>query len=250
MVPGDVDRYGREVDRRLRDVLGDRLVGTWFVGSVALGGYRPGPSDVDVAVVVSAELRPGEAERIAAVVSHAELTCPARKLELVAHPMAGVGPSAPPGGAPPLFNLGTGPGLEDHLEVGGDLPPVFWFVIDRAVAHRSGITISGPPAAEVVAEPARSDVLEAMLDSARWHRSVAGADRDAVLNGARAWRFAVTDVLGTKLDGAAWAHSHTAHAEVVAVAADADADAPFTLQRHELDGFLDEVEGALRAELE
>jgi hypothetical protein len=148
-----------------------------------------------------------------------------------------------------LFDLGTGPGLPDRLHLPGDLPPSFWFVIDRAVAHRHGVAISGPPAADVVVEPGRDEVLEAMLESGRWHRSVAGADRDAVLNGARAWRFAVTGVLGTKGDGAAWARSRTAHAEVIAEVADIGAVAAPGPGRHEVEGFLDEVETALREAL-
>jgi hypothetical protein len=44
----DVDSFGRELARRLADALDGGLVGAYFVGSIALGGYVADESDVDV----------------------------------------------------------------------------------------------------------------------------------------------------------------------------------------------------------
>jgi hypothetical protein len=83
--------------------------------------------------------------------------------------------------------------------------PGFWFVLDRAIAHRSGLVISGPAARGVFADVPRGTLLDAMHESMTWHRAHERATLYSVLNACRAWRFAETDVLGSKLEGAAWA---------------------------------------------
>ena len=40
-----------------------------------------------------------------------------------------------------------------------------------------------------------------------WHRAHEKATLYSVLNACRAWRFAAVDVLGSKVDGAAWARA-------------------------------------------
>jgi predicted nucleotidyltransferase len=51
MVPDEVAIYGRAVVASLQEVLGDALVGTCYVGSIALGGYVAGESDIDIVAV-------------------------------------------------------------------------------------------------------------------------------------------------------------------------------------------------------
>ncbi|WP_432092076.1 nucleotidyltransferase domain-containing protein [Streptomyces sp. NRRL F-5630] len=51
-VPAEVRPYLRELVRRTRAVCGPRLTGVVAVGSLALGDYRNGRSDIDVTVVV------------------------------------------------------------------------------------------------------------------------------------------------------------------------------------------------------
>ena len=57
------------------------------------------------------------------------------------------------------------------------------------------------------ADIARSTLLDAMMQSMQWHREHEKATLHSVLNGCRAWRSAVEDVLGSKLDGATWART-------------------------------------------
>lgn len=52
---------------RIREVLEPRLRSVRLFGSVALGGYVPGRSDVDVCSVVDGGVRPEDGERIAQV---------------------------------------------------------------------------------------------------------------------------------------------------------------------------------------
>jgi predicted nucleotidyltransferase len=44
----DIESYLAEVVARIRDGLGDRLVGAWLFGSGALGDFDPVTSDLDV----------------------------------------------------------------------------------------------------------------------------------------------------------------------------------------------------------
>jgi len=74
-------------------------------------------------------------------------------------------------------------------------------VLDRAVAHRSGPAISGPPTRAIFAHVPRSNLLEAMYKSMAWHRAHEEATLYPVLNACRAWRFAAVDMLGSKLEG-------------------------------------------------
>lgn len=64
MVPTEAAEFGRDVPGRLRQALSDELVGAYFVGSIALGGYVAGESDIDI-VAVSRDHR--ESERVRAL---------------------------------------------------------------------------------------------------------------------------------------------------------------------------------------
>jgi Domain of unknown function (DUF4111) len=133
--------------------------------------------------------------------------------------------------------------LSSHAE------PRFWYVLDRAIAHREAIAISGPPAAEVFSDITRQLLLEVMGESMRWHRGHEKATLYSVLNASRAWRFAVDNVLGSKLEGAAWARRRWWAPSLIDAAVDLRHGRPARLDADEVDRFLKHVEGALaRAE--
>lgn len=81
MVPTEVAEFGRDMAGRLRGLLGDELIGAYFVGSIALGGYVAGESDIDIVAVsrdhIDSELR----QAIADSLLEAALACPAQGLE-------------------------------------------------------------------------------------------------------------------------------------------------------------------------
>jgi predicted nucleotidyltransferase len=54
-VSEEVARYLEAVIAQVRDVFGDRVVGVYTTGSLALGDYRPGRSDIDLMVVVAGQ---------------------------------------------------------------------------------------------------------------------------------------------------------------------------------------------------
>ncbi|GAB1331952.1 nucleotidyltransferase domain-containing protein [Streptomyces sennicomposti] len=75
-VPSEVRAYLAELVRRTRAVCGPRLTGIVAVGSLALGDYRHGRSDVDVTVVVE-ELPAAALRELADALAHRRLPCPA-----------------------------------------------------------------------------------------------------------------------------------------------------------------------------
>jgi hypothetical protein len=199
----DITRLGEHVAAALAAALEGRLVGAWFVGSVALGGYVPGESDLDVAAVCEDALTERQKQRVAAAVVEASASCPTRGLELTLYRREVA--AASPRGAGFEVNANGGPRMLTAVHLDADDEPGFWYVLDRAVAHRSGVVITGPPAGDVFADVDRRTLLRAMHDSMAWHRTHEKATLYSVLNACRAWRFVEDDVLGSKLEGAAWA---------------------------------------------
>jgi hypothetical protein len=213
VVTREVAMFGHQVAEALTRTLGADLVGVYFVGSVALGGYVPGESDIDIAAVSSAALTDQQRQSVAAAVVEVSAACPARGVEFTLYRREVAG--SRPEGAGFEVNANGGPRMSTTVHLDSTSEPGFWYVLDRAIAHRSGLTISGPPAAATFADVPRSTLLEAMYESMTWHRSHEKATLYSVLNACRAWRFAVEDVLGSKLEGAAWARARWPDTDVI-----------------------------------
>ncbi|MEZ0162399.1 aminoglycoside adenylyltransferase domain-containing protein [Streptomyces althioticus] len=183
--PPELRAYLEELVRRTSAVCGDRLVSVLAVGSLALGDYRHGRSDVDVTVVVDPAPPRADLGRLAATLAHPALPCPAAGLELVVY---GAGFAARPSGeAGYLLDLNTGPSLPERASDDPADASAFWYVIDRSVAHQAGLPLYGAPAREVIAAPDRPTVLAALRASVREHADGDGHLADnRVLNGCRA----------------------------------------------------------------
>ncbi|PBC70593.1 nucleotidyltransferase-like protein [Streptomyces sp. TLI_235] len=190
-LPAELRPYLGELVRRTRAVCGPAVAGVYAVGSVALGDYRPGRSDVDVTVLVDPAL-PGDALReLAEVLAHPGLPCPAAGLELVVYGSDFA--RRPSGRAGYLLDLNTGPLLPGRASLDSAGTPAFWYAIDRAVAHQSGIALLGRPAQEAIAAPQRAELLTALVASVREHTEGTGHLADnRVLNGCRAAAFCRT----------------------------------------------------------
>jgi hypothetical protein len=243
MVPDDVAEFGREAARRLRDVLGKELVGVYFVGSVALGGYVPGESDIDVVAVSGDHVDRGEKQQVVETLLDPGLPCPGRGLEFTLY-RRDVAGSAPVDGDFEV-NVNGGPRMVHAVNFDDKEQPRFWFVLDRAIAQRHGVVISGPSAGEVFAEVSRSTLLEVMVESMSWHRMHERLGFDSVLNASRAWRFAVEDALCSKLDGATWARARWREPSLIDAAVELRHGHPAVLDNHDLHVFLDHVEDTL-----
>jgi hypothetical protein len=201
----EIAEFGDKVSSALVGILADDLVGVYFVGSVALGGYVPAESDVDIAAVAKSALSTVLKRRVASAIVEASELCPARGVEftLYRRDVAGSRPVA----ADFEVNANGGPRMPTAVHLDADAEQGFWYVLDRAIAHRAGVVISGPSPSEVFADVPRRTLLDAMFESMTWHRAHEKATLYSVLNACRAWRFADEDVLGSKLEGAAWART-------------------------------------------
>jgi Domain of unknown function (DUF4111)/Nucleotidyltransferase domain len=205
--------FGDQVAEVLTRILGPDLAGVYFVGSVALGGYVPGESDIDIVAVSDAALTGPQRQSVASAVLAASAACPARGLEFTLYRRDIAG--SRPDGAGFEVNANGGPRMPETIHLDPATEPGFWYVLDRAIAHRAGLAISGPPARQIFADVPRRTLLEAMEESMAWHRVHETATLYSVLNACRAWRFADEDVLGSKLEGAAWARSRWPDTDVI-----------------------------------
>jgi streptomycin 3"-adenylyltransferase len=130
---------------------------------------------------------------------------PAFELHLAASPPAGRRERRP--GFPVLVPATR---VVDGAEVPGDPDLVLQF----AVCRRAGRALSGPPPAEVFADPPRAWLLEAAAGELRWALGRAPfAYR--VLTACRALWLLDQDRLGSKLDAGRWASSRVADPSLV-----------------------------------
>jgi hypothetical protein len=240
----EVALFGDRLAQALAGVLGTDLVGVYFVGSVALGGYVPGESDIDIVAVSNAALTHLQRHAVASVVVETSGSCPARGVEFTLYRREIAG--APPVGADFEVNANGGPRMATAVHLEAAAEPGFWYVLDRAVAHRSGLAISGPPAREVFSDVPRDTLLEAMYASMTWHRRHERGTLYSVLNACRAWRFAVVDLLGSKLEGAAWARKRWTDPGLIDAAVALRRGEDATLDEAAVDSLLASVAGRLR----
>jgi len=201
----EIAEFGNQVASELARILRDDLVGVYFVGSVALGGYVPAESDVDIAAVSRAALSKEQKHSVASAIVEVSATCPARGVEFTLYRRDVAG--SLPKGADFEVNANGGPRMPTAVHLDATAEQGFWYALDRAIAHRSGVVISGPPPGTVFVDLPRRALLEAMSESMEWHRVHEKATLYSVLNACRAWRFADEGVLGSKLEGATWART-------------------------------------------
>ncbi|NBM16252.1 aminoglycoside adenylyltransferase domain-containing protein [Streptomyces sp. GC420] len=182
--PEEPARYLAELARRVEAVCGAGLVTVSAVGSVALGDYRPGRSDLDVLVVVDERVPGSRVRELPGELRHPGLFCPAAGLELVVYSSEFA--AVPSARAGYLLDLNTGSMLPERTSFDPAGSAAFWYVIDRSVAHQSGLRLLGRDPREVVAAPSRQDLLDAVAASLEEHAAGAGHLQDnRVLNACR-----------------------------------------------------------------
>lgn len=182
----DARDYLRSLVDCARNTLHDNLVGAYAIGSSATGGYVPGRSDIDVALVVDTPLTDATKATLVARLRHSALPCPTRGLELVVYRRD----SVRIGTTAPAFELelNDGPAMafrqtfdpRDRPEADG----LFWYALDRDIARQTAIALSGPPAHEVFGALPEADVAAVIAEANRWHAEHATTD-DAVRNAGR-----------------------------------------------------------------
>jgi aminoglycoside adenylyltransferase-like protein/nucleotidyltransferase-like protein len=227
----------------LQDLFGAALVGVYVGGSYALGDYRRGRSDLDLAGVVEsrvpARLRELAIERLLPEAAR----CPTRGLELVIYRSATVRS----GSVQPDFelNLNAGPGMPVRVDHGtAAAGQGHWFPIDRSILAQAGMPLLGPPAGEVFSPIAPKALVPVLVDSIRWHRAHPERPSDSVLNACRSLRFATEGRWSSKSAAGRWAVNRgLAPSELVRRACAGELGP----SRELVDEFLAEVESRLSA---
>ena len=191
--------YLEAVRAAVQRELAPHLLGLYIFGSAGCDAYEPGVSDLDVQAVVDAPLPDAEKRALAALLSHAVLPCPARKLEFVCYARGAVNPAS----RRPRFelNFNTGPeraerGQGDHLRLDPADEAGHWFLLDIAASRLRGLALHGPPPGEMFAPVPDAWRDEALLESLCWHETHevreegATMSANAILNACRAWQWA------------------------------------------------------------
>ncbi|MCX5065431.1 nucleotidyltransferase domain-containing protein [Micromonospora lupini] len=188
-------RYLADLVDTARDVLDGDLVGAYAAGSVGLGAYQAGRSDVDVALVCAGPLTEAAKVTLVARLRHEALPCPARGLELVVYQRAVASAGSPEPGFEVELNTGQAMPFRRTLDP-ADRPPAdgrFWYGLDRSILHHGGMALLGPPAAEVFADLTPADLRRLLIEALTWwlalptppgDRPAPGAE-DAVLGACR-----------------------------------------------------------------
>jgi hypothetical protein len=202
-----LEAYVDEVARRVADVLGDRLVGVWLVGSGAVGDYDPERSDIDVQAVATGRLPLDERKQLVGRLEHDALPNPARGLEFVLYARDDL---ADPRGPRYQLNLNSGARMDHQVSYDADDDPQFWFTLDVSIARQTAQPLLGPPAAEVFPEPPRSSVAAAAVEALDFWAELPGAGHQAVLTACRSWAWATDGVWRSKGESARWAIERTA----------------------------------------
>ncbi len=174
--------------RAVAAALGDDITAVYVVGSVALRGFRPGASDLDVIAVSARPLSHDEKQAVVERVRDLDVA-PARGLELVVYAAGRL-----------ALNVNTGPGMDEHVGYDPTDEPQFWFVLDRAIAQEHAVVLVGPPWRELFPPVSRAEVLHALESSLDWHERHGPASANALLNALRARRYAEAGVWASKPD--------------------------------------------------
>ena len=159
-------------------------------------------SDLDVQAVLTGAPPIPQREAFAHRIAHAQLPCPARRLEFVLHEASAV--AVAQRRQPWLMNFNTGAHETDSLSFDPNSEAPHWFLLDIAMGRRLGRALRGPPPETVFAPIPRVWQLEAILESLAWHRQHEALSANTLLNAARGWRYAETGVHGSKRAGVQW----------------------------------------------
>lgn len=203
VLPDAVRSYVHRLTATVRDHLGTSLIGVYLHGSAAFGHFVARSSDLDLLIVAQDDAE-GDRELFESV---AALDRPDDLLGLEVS-VLGPGDLAATGPDMPFRSHFALTGQEQRFVPGAGHPGDPDLVLHFAVCHRVGVNLAGPPAGEVFPEPGRAAVLRALISELEW------ADEDgdwtyAVLNAARAWRYAEESVMRSKLDGWLWVRPRT-----------------------------------------
>jgi hypothetical protein len=200
-LPSTVQRYLAAVTERIVDTLNQQLVGVYTTGSLALGGYYHGRSDIDL-MAVTDPISDGPVADLVTRLDHRVLPCPASGLEFVLYPRAVVSSTEPVAGY--LLNLNTGAQLPAKVNRDPSDDQAFWYVLDRSITYQAGHALHGPAPRRLLRPMPFQSLLPVVIESVVSARANPSTDLldNAVLNGCRALRFATDRIWQAKLPAA------------------------------------------------
>lgn len=193
----------------VQSILGDNLVGIYLHGSAVIDGPYP-TSDLDVLVVVHRRTSDDEKRELLAVLcavsGRTAEPGPDRPIELDIVVQSEIRPWR----YPPPFDFHYDELIRDRFDA-GELEP--WdeptnvdlaSIIRMAIAGKSSIV--GPPPSEVLDQPPRSDLIDALTRDLDTETEWLERDtRNVVLTLARIWSALETDDMHSKKTAADWA---------------------------------------------
>ncbi|MHB8450985.1 MAG: aminoglycoside adenylyltransferase domain-containing protein [Mycobacteriales bacterium] len=201
MVPYAAVRGYASVVVAAAQLASDGLVaGAYLHGSAVLGGFQPGRSDVDLLLVVDGPLTRTQSARVGRAMVGVS-SCPGVGLEASA---VTVSAARAPGGPWPFLVHVTTAVANRKLVVGDGHDGDPDLALHYAVARQNGWAVCGPPGYELIGEVPRGVLIERLEAEIAW-----GLEQStmayAVLNAARALRYALGMTICSKLDGGEWA---------------------------------------------
>lgn len=208
----EIQSYIDRVVSTLRDHLGVELTGVYLHGSLAMGAFDPGRSDIDILAVCAAPLDHERGMRLGEALAAIPTPPSGGDLEFSLVTEAAVRARS----AVPSFEVHVNTHEKPFVVDGSYRPGDQDLVIHFAMARARGRALSGPEPRELFLEPDRASLIRAFLSDIQWadeegpaaweghHRPELASMAYLVLNAARCWRYLETGELGSKVDGAAW----------------------------------------------
>lgn len=198
--------------REVRRVLGPELVGMYLYGSLSLGDFEPGSSDIDFLVVTAHELPDETLHALNAM--HARIAASglmwADKLEGSYIPRAALRRYDPANNRHPTIGADWEFSIREHDRS---------WVIEWHIVREHGVVVSGPPP-ETLIDPVSPDELRAAVREALegfWHAQLDGPEPEwlrtreyqafAILTMCRALFTLAHGEVVSKPAAAAWAHA-------------------------------------------
>ena len=209
--------------RGLAEILGPDLAAVYLHGSLAMGCFNPQRSDIDLLVVTHDLL--SLSQRRAVYDLLLQVSAAPRPIEISSCSMAQLWPWR----YPPPFDLHYGEDWRDRIAAeiadgrwrtwqpaaGGD-PDLAAHI---TIIHERGITISGPPPAELLPPVPRHDYVDSiMTDIAAADEQVYNDPVYIVLNLCRVAAYVQAGLITSKAEGGEWGMRTLSHAQRPVVA--------------------------------
>jgi predicted nucleotidyltransferase len=208
-------RFAGALARSCADALGEAVAGVILHGSLTLGDYLPGRSDVDLLVVVDDPLTDARSAALTQAAAAYQARAPGRvDLRVVTRQVAGAPTPAPPMEA--YIEITPASGSELHVE--RRHPGERDLVVEFSMCRAHGRSLVGAPPAELIGEvPAEWVVAVGDAQLADW-QAIGDDPAHAeltVLTTCRIWRFAEEGRHSSKPAAGAWALGRDPRLQVV-----------------------------------